>query len=113
VTKIISRALIAALAFSAPAYAGDVHGVKQVAVHYDDLNISTKSGAQTLIARIEAASKTACGGVPDIRDLKMHAFFSNCMKSAMDRAVASIPSPMVAAVYNGTAGEEAVQVSQR
>jgi hypothetical protein len=31
----------------------------------------------------------------------------------MDRAVASIPSPMVAAVYNGTAGGETVQVSQR
>ncbi|HEV2561602.1 MAG TPA: UrcA family protein [Rhizomicrobium sp.] len=110
----ISRALIAALAFSAPAYAGDVHGaVKQVAVHYDDLNISTKSGAHILIARIETASKTACGGAPDIRDLKMRAFFSDCMKSTMDHAVASIPSPMVAAVYNGTAGDEAVQVSQR
>lgn len=107
----VSRALAAALLLAAPVAAHAADSVKHVTVNYADLNLSQKSGAETLIARIETASKDACGGTPDLRDLKMRDFFASCMKATVAHAVASVNSPMVAAVYNGT--EVPVEVSQR
>lgn len=109
------RALAALLALApAAAYAADTNAsgtVKQIAVHYEDLNLAQESGAEILISRIEVAAKDACGGTPDTRDLKMRAFFGECMKNTVQKAVASVNSPMVSSVYDGTA--KAVEISQR
>ena len=87
--------------------------MRQIAVHYDDLNLSQNADARMLIARIETASRSVCGGEPDMRDLKMRDFFRRCVKDTMDQAVASVHSPMVVAVYNGTPMPGAVEVSRR
>jgi UrcA family protein len=75
--------------------------VPSVSVRYGDLNIGSPAGARSLLKRIEAAAKTACGGAPDIRQLGQLVSFEACRRSALARAVVVVNSPMLTAMAHG------------
>ena len=100
---IIARGLafISALALS-PSVAEDVRQVvhdRQVVVHYDDLNVSNKPGAQALLYRLAGATTEACGGMPDFMNVAQMVAYRACKRDAMDRAVASVGEPEVTQLY--------------
>ena len=100
---------ITAITFAAAMFLGNasfaeaqpVPAGKQMAVNYADLNISRPTGAEVLITRMRAAAAQACGPAPDIRDLVMSQIYRQCIAESVDRAVASVNSPMVTEVYSG------------
>lgn len=92
---------IAALAAAALMSAGlSAHAEEKVAVHYNDLNLTSPADAKTLLKRFERASEHVCGGRPQIGNLHAQAIHDTCVKEAMGRAVASVRAPLVASLYN-------------
>ncbi|HEX4182862.1 MAG TPA: UrcA family protein, partial [Caulobacteraceae bacterium] len=87
------------LVAAAPANA-QTDAAPKVTVQYADLDIGHASGANLLLERIKSASTLACGGQPDMRDLKQFGQFRDCQKTAMHDAVARIDAPMLTAVAN-------------
>lgn len=67
-------------------------------VDYRDLNLSTEQGSQLLYARIVAAANAVCV-VENIRVLKAVAARETCREQSIARAVRSIDSPRLAAIY--------------
>ena len=99
---------ITAITFAAAIFVGNASHAdtlapvgKQVAVNYSDLDLSRPAGAEVLITRMRAAAAQACGPAPDIRDLVMSQIYRQCIAESVDRAVASVNSPMVTEVYSG------------
>jgi UrcA family protein len=99
-------AFISALALS-PSVAQEVRDVahnRQMAVHYDDLNISHRAGAQALLYRLAGAATVVCNGLPDLRNLEQMMAYRACKRDAMDRAVVLIGAPEVTLLYGGIPG---------
>lgn len=67
-------------------------------VRYSDLNILTEQGASDLYRRIALAARHVCPAA-DIRDLKGFAQSQSCREQAVARAVRSVSSPRLAAMY--------------
>ena len=98
---VLCLAAAATLSCAAPVLAQTPDPVPSVTVKYGDLDVGSRTGAQVLLQRIEAAANTACGGEPDIRRLDQLATFEACRRSAVARAVAAIDSPMLTAMAHG------------
>jgi UrcA family protein len=67
-------------------------------VRYADLDLTTEQGARTLYRRIVGAAETVCPQA-DIRDLARSAQSRSCRQQAIARAVQSVSSPQLAAIY--------------
>jgi UrcA family protein len=98
--KVIYLAACFVLSSGLVTYAAQTGPVgRQVVVHYSDLDMSHQPGAQILLARLENAASQTCGGAPDIRDLNGQAAYRVCLKDTMDRAVASVPTSLLAGLH--------------
>ncbi len=107
-------ALIVALAglVSVPAFAQDNAGAAKVTisdssttraktVYYGDLDLSKVSDAQTMLRRIKSAAHEVCDEgyrTP----LSMSGFSDACIAQAVTQTVASLDSPVLTALNNGT-----------
>ena len=69
-----------------------------VVVKYADLDISTPQGAEKLYTRIESAAVQLCPQVA-FAELQRYAVSLRCRNDVVARAVSSINSPQLAAVY--------------
>jgi UrcA family protein len=91
---IASAALAAGLALAQGALAqpqsAEEDQPRQVAVRYDDLNLTTAVGADEMKHRIDFAAKSVCGGTPDIRDLGATWEFEKCLSGAESAALAQL-----------------------
>jgi UrcA family protein len=88
-------ALLPAAAFAAPA---DLTTV--VKVRIADTDLTNVAGAQRAIARLDGAALEACGASHfSLREYKLAVRNSDCYRDGMDRAVASLGSPTLNAVY--------------
>jgi UrcA family protein len=74
-------------------------------VTYADLDLSTQSGAQTLLKRIDDAALGICGPTPVHSSLTPTAntLHQRCLTEAVDGAVARIGAPLLTALHTGTA----------
>ncbi len=98
-----------ATAHAAPsAPAADTASVK---VQTADLDLNTQAGAAVALRRIRAAANEVCGGQPDIGDLQPYADYRACMKATVDRTVAAIGNPTLAALNGSPAQTTAVASS--
>ena len=96
------------LAASSPASAQS-HGanvvVEQVPVSYLDLDLSTRQGADLMLARLRRAALRVCGERAPIgqEDLAMaiDSDIRACRIAAVERAVAQLDRPLVTAAYRG------------
>lgn len=69
---------------AAPAAAND-DGSKRVAVHYDDLNLSSTADRERLSLRVARAVRQVCAVEP-LRDLRLRAQSQECQKHTMRTA---------------------------
>ncbi len=72
----------------------------QVVVHYGDLKLSNAAGAQSLLLRLKAAARQACGGTVGRGELRILRDYHTCLNASLDRAVATVDAPMVSALYH-------------
>ena len=93
-------ALVSAAAHAAPASnpTSDVVTVSKT-VSVADLDIGSPAGANAALARLRYAAKAACdpGGTP----LDGGTQYRACVSDAVDRAVASLGSPVLTAINSG------------
>lgn len=69
-----------------------------VSVRYDDLNLSTTAGVDTLYRRISAAARDVC---PDIYSRDTHTVLAaqRCQAAAISRAVSQVNNPSLAMLH--------------
>ncbi|MDB5739266.1 MAG: hypothetical protein JWP16_306 [Alphaproteobacteria bacterium] len=72
----------------------------QVVVHYGDLKLSNAAGAQSLLSRLKAAARQACGGTPVRGELRNMIAYQGCLRGSLDLAVATVAAPEVSALYH-------------
>ncbi len=72
----------------------------RIAIHYNDLNLTSQTDGHTLLVRLQTAANRVCGGRPQMGNLHAQGIHDACVKDAMDHAVASLHSPVVVALYN-------------
>jgi UrcA family protein len=90
---------VAGLVASVSAFAGTTDAdVRSVAVRYDDLNLSTSVGVNTLYRRISAAAREVC---PDIYSRDPRAFVAarSCQADAIAKAVREVNNPSLAMLH--------------
>jgi UrcA family protein len=106
-TAFASLTALAALGFAASTRAAPVAdqtsdpAAMSISVGIADLNLSSPDGAKVVLHRIHAAARTICGDEPDIRFTERFAIYQSCLKSTVDRTVASLDSPLVTAMNGG------------
>jgi UrcA family protein len=81
----------------------DTDSGREVRVSYADLDLSHAEGARILVDRVREASRLACGDAPVLRDLDRSRLYNACVVYAADKAIASVRSAMVDAIYQDTA----------
>lgn len=87
----------------APAIAAEEGTIPAQTVKYDDLNLATRQGAQTLYRRITAAAYEVClMHNQDDGALKAEVARRLCVRNATQEAVAKIGNPLLTAIHEGT-----------
>jgi UrcA family protein len=97
---IFGAGALAAMAFSAAVFAdaGEQVTVREVPVHYSDLNANSSQGAQQLYARLKSAARAACGNEPG-RRMEERIAFDNCRMDALAKAVSEVNSRTLTALH--------------
>jgi UrcA family protein len=72
-----------------------------VIVRFADLDLSHSQGAAVLYRRLKSAAETVCGVEGSVlsRDLGSHKRSQECIRSALDAAVAKVNQPALTAYY--------------
>jgi len=103
-TALASLAALATLGFAAATHAAPAadanpdSAAMSVNVSIADLNLSSPAGAKVVLRRIDTAAHIICGDEPDIRVTERFAIYQSCLKTTVDRTVASLGSPLVTAM---------------
>lgn len=74
-----------------------------VKVQYSKAALKDEAGARSVYARLQSAARRACGEA-DARNLRMVRAVGDCQEQALASAIASIGSPMLAAVHGKATG---------
>jgi UrcA family protein len=89
----------AALAVTTVSFAAPLSDdVSSVTVRFDDLNLDTPAGVDTLYHRISSAARAVCRD-ENTRDLAMVAAFEHCRADAVAQAVREVNNPHLALVH--------------
>lgn len=96
----LGAAAFAAFACSAAVFASadDLLTVREVPVHYSDLNVNSSQGAEVLYARLKSAAKAACGSDRGSR-LDERIAFDHCRADALSQAVSDVNSRALTALH--------------
>lgn len=104
-SRLLAPTMLGLLAIAGPSalLAADNGGIRQSAVRFGDLNLSSHEAASALYSRISAAAYEVCRtfgvdryGQSDLSRLNA------CVRGAVRRAVAKVDRPALYAVYNAT-----------
>jgi len=75
-----------------------------VSVRYDDLNLSSAAGVNSLYHRISSAARDVCPGVYS-RDLYVAAAAHRCEADAVAKAVSEVNNPHLAMLHTARASQ--------
>jgi UrcA family protein len=100
-TTVASKLVLAVAGFAASvtAFAGTAAlDAPSVSVRYDDLNLSTTAGVDTLYRRISVAARSVC---PDVysRDPSVVIAANRCQSAAVAKAVSEVNNPSLAMLH--------------
>lgn len=94
-------AFAAAACLAAPAaFAAGADAPRTTTVAYDDLNLNSPAGVETLYARLRGAAQNVCGD-RDFRTLRARAAYQSCYSHALDTAVAGVNHDSLTARHLG------------
>lgn len=92
----------------ATAQGTDTNVVANINVRHGDLDLADKSGAETMLARLDKAAAKACGGKPMSATSLDHQMAQarldehrRCKAAAIDRATLKLGAPVVRAAWLG------------
>jgi UrcA family protein len=71
-----------------------------VVVDYSDLDLTDAGGIKTLYARLQYASKRACGGAPSAREMWARQVYEQCFEQALNDAVLNIDDATLRALHD-------------
>ncbi|MET0291976.1 MAG: UrcA family protein [Steroidobacteraceae bacterium] len=91
------------LAVTVPAFAGATVDRSEV-VKYNDLNLTTSAGAETLYSRLKVATWRVCRDVVTSAGLPGMMERTNCMTDLLDSAVKDVNKPTLTALHEGKSG---------
>jgi len=100
-TTVVSKLTLAVVSVVAPLAslaATPSADVPSVSVRYDDLNLSTTDGVNSLYRRISSAAREVCPGVYS-RELSLRAAARRCEADAVARAVSDVNNTHLAMVH--------------
>jgi UrcA family protein len=93
----IATLCAASMFVAASAHAGEAHpDTSSVTVRAPDLNLSTEAGARVMLQRLTAAAHVVCGPQPAPVELRRGQLYAACVKTTVDRSVASLNNPILA-----------------
>jgi UrcA family protein len=107
-TSTLSAFVVAALGAGLAATAGattarsvDVNGTEtaRTTVHYGDLDVHTRQGADELYTRINTAAGRVCGDVEEPY-VRLTRAFEDCRHNAISAAVQEINAPLVTQTFD-------------
>jgi UrcA family protein len=94
---------VALIGLSAAAHAEQATSISlertSIQVPYGDLDLNHPAGAKTMMFRLRNASTDACGGLPNIREMRERRVFKICLRQTMAAAVNDLGSAQVAALF--------------
>ncbi len=70
-----------------------------VAVRFSDLNLDTRTGAETVFHRIQIAADAVCNEYAPRGTLLPSAAYQSCLREAVSAAVRTVDSPLLTAYY--------------
>jgi UrcA family protein len=106
-TAIASLVAVAALGFAASIHAAPAadwssdSDTMSVNVSAAGLDLSSPADAKVVLQRIHSAAHTICGDEPDIHSTERFSLYQSCLKTTVDRTVASLDAPLVTAMNGG------------
>src|SRR5262249_57327143 len=110
----IALGVVAALSLCAavPAFAQNsspsTTQLNQRVVPYGDLNLDSRAGADTMLRRMDNASRFVCGDRTGPRTMQENGTVHACSGETMDNAVADLGHPNVSRRYYGSTPEVVV-----
>ena len=105
---VLSTAMLLASVWVVPgAFAEE--SVRSETVKFEDLNVDTPAGVQTLYSRIHAAARRVCE-VPD-PVMRLGAF--KCVSKAEAKAIQTLSLPQLTAYYRQKTGNQSPLIAQR
>jgi UrcA family protein len=105
--KSIFAGLALTLVVSTDARAETRMATRSINVSYQDLDLSSGAGAETLMRRVKAASRKVCGPAPLLaRQIREAIQYRACIDQAVTRAAMEAGNPTVVAVLTGAAGAQ-------
>ncbi len=87
--KILIAAAVALTTLAAPSV--NAQTAPTAKVFYGDLNLATAAGQATLKSRISGAARAVCGR-SDSEDLASRVNHTNCLRTAVNSAMAQLPT---------------------
>ena len=104
--RLMAAALALALVSPVVAHAGalreEANGVISMSVQYNDLNLASDAGVDTLLGRLREASKRICHASSPSKLPQLGGAMTQgaCVQTTMDRALAGFDHPTVLAAYH-------------
>jgi UrcA family protein len=81
------------------AHADDRDDAPKQTVRYDDLNLSTQAGLQTLYRRIQHAARSVCGPALVTGTRIVSAARNDCVNTSIRQAILTVNQPSLTAYY--------------
>jgi len=108
-SRFLTAACVSALLFAAPAFAQTQ--VESRVVYYGDLDLESRAGADTLIARIQQAADVVCGDRSGPQTIAEHRSVRSCEVVSTEDAVLGVAHPNVLYRYYGYMPEVVIEGS--
>lgn len=95
----LTAALLGPFAVAHADRVGQLDGVPQIVVAYDDLDITRPQGLETLYARIQYAAMDVCDYDRLHKELARQRRPAACYHAAVDNAIKQVNQPMLTALH--------------
>jgi UrcA family protein len=102
--------LLPAAALAQPAAASNL---PSVVVHYEDINLSTESGAKVLLRRLESAARWVCGDHGEHIALVDLEPLDRCYAQKLAQAVSAVGSERLMSLYRKKHGRMSTYAANR
>jgi len=107
--RVTATILISALGLTSVSHAGSPPEVRQVVVHFADLDLTKAEGAATIYRRLQDAAEVVCGR-REYRNFARTAAVEKCRQSAVAKAVVSVDRPALTEYYRARTAARNVPV---
>lgn len=96
-TRYIPLFLVLTALVASGALAQSTNDTVNIRVRFDDLNLSSPAGVDTLRRRVRTAALSVCGSAPRVADLTRFSLYQQCVRDAEGSASAQVANAVAMA----------------